>query len=570
MRWWLALAFAVVAAITSVAIGALYLDRSEGALRDRAAELSAGIVVGVAGEVQRDVRARVDLESALRAAAGERRIRLWVVDSRAAFVASSGGAPGSIPFGDEAAAAVAAGERFVRGSQDGDVTVVGLRLTIPGAAGIVAIVPTRELSTQLDAVRDAVPVAVAGAVAIGALVGLMVAWLIGARLRRIAAAAEAIEGGDFERRLSVGFNDELGRLAFTVDRMRIRLRSAFEELESERDRLERTLEALHQGVVAVDDDLVVEIANAAAVRLLSGAPPTPGSALGDPWPDPSLRAIARALFGKDGEVTTTRAAPEPERLLEIVGLPPRGRSRTAVILIADLSDAERRERAEREFVANAAHELRTPLTTLLGAVEMLQAGSKERPDERDRFIAHIDREARRLARLTRALLTLARAQTHVEAAHRDPVRLAPLLRIVAAGITPEPGVHLSVECPEDLVALTHAELLEQVLVNLLTNAAQHTRQGEICLAGSLRAGQPTIEVADTGPGIAADRLPFIFDRFSQAGRGRAGFGLGLAIVRQATDAIGATISVDTRPGEGTTMTVVLPDEGNQPAGVPAG
>ncbi len=75
-----------------------------------------------------------------------------------------------------------------------------------------------------------------------------------------------------------------------------------------------------------------------------------------------------------------------------------------LIVLDDLTEQERRELAEREFVTNAAHELRTPLTTIIGAVEVLQAGAKDDADERDRFLAHIEREAARLARLARALL----------------------------------------------------------------------------------------------------------------------------------------------------------------------
>ena len=85
-----------------------------------------------------------------------------------------------------------------------------------------------------------------------------------------------------------------------------------------------------------------------------------------------------------------------------------------LIVLDDLTEQERRELAEREFVTNAAHELRTPLTTIIGAVEVLQAGAKDDPVERDRFLAHIEREAERLARLARALLTLARAHAGQE------------------------------------------------------------------------------------------------------------------------------------------------------------
>src|SRR5262249_58428193 len=112
----------------------------------------------------------------------------------------------------------------------------------------------------------------------------------------------------------------------------------------------------------------------------------------------------------------------------------------ALLVVDALTEQQRRELAEREFVSNAAHELRTPLTTIIGAVEVLQAGAKENPAERDRFLGHIEREAGRLARLARAMLTLARAHSGQEQPRMEAVELAPLLRAVAGGVPPHAGV----------------------------------------------------------------------------------------------------------------------------------
>src|SRR5207302_6082312 len=122
---------------------------------------------------------------------------------------------------------------------------------------------------------------------------------------------------------------------------------------------------------------------------------------------------------------------DEERALALVGIPAQPEGDTVLIVLDDLSEEERRELAEREFVTNAAHELRTPLTTIIGAVEVLQAGAKEHPAERDRFLAHIEREAARLARLAHALLSLARAHAGEEHPRLEPTLLEPLLREVA-------------------------------------------------------------------------------------------------------------------------------------------
>jgi two-component system phosphate regulon sensor histidine kinase PhoR len=229
-----------------------------------------------------------------------------------------------------------------------------------------------------------------------------------------------------------------------------------------------------------------------------------------------------------------------------------------MIVLDDLTEQERRELAEREFVSNAAHELRTPLTTIIGAVEVLQAGAKDDPAERDRFLGHIEREAERLARLARALLTLARAHAGQERPRVEPVALAPLLSEVADDLHPREGVVVEVECEPGLTATTNRDLLEQALRNLGENAAKHTPSGHVVLRSYTLGTTVRIEVEDTGVGMTSDTQRHVFDRFYRGkDRDAEGFGLGLAIVRQAVRSMDGRIELDSSPGEGTCVRIVL-------------
>jgi signal transduction histidine kinase len=250
----------------------------------------------------------------------------------------------------------------------------------------------------------------------------------------------------------------------------------------------------------------------------------------------------------------------------IVGLPARHDLEAAVLVVTDISERERRERAEREFVTNAAHELRNPLASITSAVEVLQSGAKEVPAERDRFLGNIERDAARLGRLTRALLLLARAQTRSEAPRFNPVALRPLLESVAAGLQPAEGVRVDVRCPEGLEALAEADLLEQALANLAANAGKHTAEGSIVLsARALDTASVAVEVEDTGPGIPIAEQQRVFDRFYRGRRVADGFGLGLAIVQQAVRALGGRVEISSVPGRGTTIRIVLPAAGARAA-----
>jgi signal transduction histidine kinase len=391
---------------------------------------------------------------------------------------------------------------------------------------------------------------------IGVIVGLLFAQLIALRLRRLSAAAEAIAHGDFETPLRSHFRDEFGLLSQSFDRMRRQLRRSFRRLEAERDRLRLLLERLQEGVLTIDQDLVVHFANTEARRILGGRL-REGDALPEPWQSFGLREFAQGLFDERASVRQVHVTPDEQHAYGLVGIPSQPDTDWALLVVDDLTEQERRELAEREFVSNAAHELRTPLTTIIGAVEVLQAGAKEDATERDRFLGHIEREAGRLARLARAMLTLARAHSGQEQPRFEAVELAPLLRDVAGGLEPHAGVAVDVEVADGLAVEANRDLLEQALRNLGENAAKHTTRGSVVLRAYRDGTTVTIEVEDSGPGISPEVQRHVFDRFYRGERDAHGFGLGLAIVRESVRTLGARIELDSSPGQGTVFRILL-------------
>jgi signal transduction histidine kinase/branched-subunit amino acid transport protein len=565
MRWWLALAFAAVAALTAVAVAEVFVSRAETSFRAKAQEVAAGTTVAAAEAIKTSAPA-TGLLAATRAQSASRKIALFVFDGSGKLVTpgvSRGVSLSTLPSGLAPVRTALSGNRYLRSFDKGKTIVIGLRLRTGVARAVVGVVSRPELRTELGIVRTEIVPAALIAVAVGAAAGLLVALLIGLRLRRIALAARSIADGRFEGTLKPGFRDELGDLAVTVETMRLRLRDSFAELEAERDRLRRLLERLHEGVVAVDRDLRVIFGNRVAAAILGVASLDDGSELPDPWPDHSLHRFARELFRRDAQFAETRLSGEGDHSYAIVGIPPSLGSRAAVLVFTDVSERERRERAERDFVANAAHELRTPLTAITSAVEALVTGAKDEPDRRDRFLAVIERQTGRLGRLSRALLVLARAQTHQEAIRLEPVRLEPLLNAVAADVVPAAGVKVEVECSSSLVALAQRDLVEQVMSNLAANAAKHVTSGAIILAARQVNGRTVeIEVRDTGPGIPLSEQDRVFDRFYGSDRENGeSFGLGLAIVREAVRTLGGVVELDSAPGAGTTIRVLLASGG---------
>lgn len=560
MRWWLALVFAGIAALTAVVVAQVFRASSESAIRERAAELTAGTAVASATRISAaptaDDARRVVADTATR-----RRIALFVFDRDGRLVTAdrvAGVDLGDVLDLEDALAEAMAGNRYVETNDETGAITVALPLASTRFAGVVAVANRPDLEDALGIVRDEILDAALRATLVGALVGLIVAVLITRRIRRIADASAAIEQGHFTGELESRFPDELGALARTVDQMRAHLARSFAELGEERDRLRRLLEQLQEAVVAVDRGLSIVFANSRARHML-GVEAWEGSALPEPWPDVSLRSLASRLFEPGAEPMTATVRPDVETAFVVAGVPSSG-SETAVLVVTDVTSRERRERAEREFVANAAHELRTPLTAIGSAIDVLQGGAKDDAGQRDRFIAVIARQSARLNGLVDALLTLARAQTGAETVKLDPVELEPLLAAVSDDVS-HGERSLALDCEYGLVAVAHEDLLRQAVTNLLENAFTHGEGRDVAVrAYAASPDAVVIQVSDSGPGMAPADAERALDRFYRSGNEGNGYGLGLAIVREIARAIDGHMSITSAPGAGTTVTLELRQE----------
>lgn len=227
------------------------------------------------------------------------------------------------------------------------------------------------------------------------------------------------------------------------------------------------------------------------------------------------------------------------------------------------------------FIADVSHELRTPLTALKGTVETLQDGAVDDLSVRDRFLASMAAETERLIRLVNDLLMLTRADAGALKLRLQPVNLADLVRTRAeylAGLAVQRQVRLRIIAPAEAgqaCVSADADRLAQVLDNLLDNALRHSPKGaEVTITLTSTANEVACAVADTGPGIPAQHLPFIFERFYRADPARSrslgNSGLGLAIARALVLAQRGSITAHSIEGQGTTVTFVLPVCSNCP------
>jgi PAS domain S-box-containing protein len=346
------------------------------------------------------------------------------------------------------------------------------------------------------------------------------------------------------------------RLRTLASALEERVLERTDELEQERARLMAIVEQMPGGLVVVDapSGRVVTL-NDQAQELLGTIEEVPAltedSPLGRALDGQIVVSERREFVNPAGvrSVLSVSAAPVHDRA---------GRIAAAIAIFEDVTERETRERAERDFVTNAAHELQTPIAAITSAVEVLQAGAKNTAD-RDLFIDHIEQQSQRLVRLTRALLTLSRAQSEFEEPRTEMIVLSSMLEAIAERMEPAEGVSLSVVCPAEVAVVANRELLEQVITNIVRNAVKYTEQGSIEVEAELRDGAAEVRVVDTGIGIAADTLPRVTERFYRGEVSGQGFGLGLSIVQSALDVMGGDLQiVSDGLGQGTTVTMTLP------------
>ena len=422
------------------------------------------------------------------------------------------------------------------------------------------------LAPELAIVRQRVILAMIVVLGLAALAGIALARVLGGRIRRLASTAATLAAGDLSARAPTArvAPEELATLGDSLNGMAAQLQSLVAEITSERDRDRALIGSLAEGVIAVAPDGAVVVTNDAANRLLGF---TAGESTRlEALPAPILDAVRAARA--DGAPPVDRrqvALPDGVELeLHVARIAADDAAGGTVITLRDVTDERRLERARRDLVANVSHELKTPIAALKGFLELLEDQGVSEQHRRE-FLQSMSQETGRLERLVEEQLQLARLDAGALPLDRQECDLDDLAEVVTAPRVPlarREGVTLSVSpSPGPVLAEVDPARIEQILLILLDNALRHTPAGgEVTVIVGRDGQDATLAVRDTGEGIPADALPFVFDRFYRGDPSRAGrsAGLGLAIARGLAAAHRGSIELESRVGVGSTFTLRLP------------
>jgi two-component system phosphate regulon sensor histidine kinase PhoR len=407
--------------------------------------------------------------------------------------------------------------------------------------------------------------------ALSAAVVFLVSRRVSGSVDSIGRGARRFAAGDLDHRIPAPAATELAAVSDAFNRMADQLQERLSELAAGRRELEAILQSMHNGVVALDaEQRVLSLNRAAAAMLEAPGGDLRGRLLAEIVREPELhRLIDEAAEGPAArEFTLTHGS---RRTLEATCRPlEAGAAREGglLLLLNDVTQLRRLETIRSDFAANVSHELQTPITAIKGYVETLLDSPAAGDAQARQFLEIVARNADRLAAIVEDLLALARLEEPGadRALERNPTRIAPLLESVAGQFQAsarERGITLRRDAPAALQAPVNPRLLERALANLLSNAVKYApRDSTVTLSARRDDGQVVIEVADQGPGIAAEHLPRLFERFYRVDRARSrdlgGTGLGLAIVKHIALVHGGNVDVRSTPGAGSTFRIVLP------------
>ncbi len=404
------------------------------------------------------------------------------------------------------------------------------------------------------------------------------------RIDHLKAFSRRVADGNFRPIPADRNGDELSDLASTLNETAARLDRTIRALTEERNKSAAILRSMAEGVAVIGYDQRLLFCNEACCRALDLQRTSwEGRHIAEVIRQADLlEAIRAVLEGSDSVRSELTVGVLRSRTFGVTAAPVRsdGRVDGAVMVLHDITELRRLERARRDFVANVSHEFRTPLTAIRGFAETLLGEAADDEENRSRFLDIIRSHAVRLTRLTDDLLKLSRIEAGRMSMEIRPVGASSFILpcLETARLDAEQRrIALECDCPPDLPhVMGDASSLQEIMQNLLDNAVRYTPEGgRIMVKATARNGEVLISVADTGIGIPKVEQERIFERFYRVDTARArdtgGTGLGLAIVKHLVEAQGGRIEVQSEVGIGSTFTVFLPPlmiDGNEPPASP--
>jgi len=424
--------------------------------------------------------------------------------------------------------------------------------------------------TAVESLVHRVTVSIIAATAIAALLGILAAWVI-ARIttrpiRKLTIASRKIASGELEQKITIEARDEVGELAHAFNEMSSKLKEMVETISGDRARLATILDNMADGVIMTDIEGNILMANNAAGKLFEIKNTDMANRhLIEVVRDHEIDEVLKLCLKTAETQSAQYESGTSKRYLRVIAIPiAHDELSDSLLLFQDLTELRNLQTTRRELIGNISHEFRTPLAGIKAMVETLRDGAVDDKKVARDFLTRMDDEVERLTQIVAELTEFSRIETGKAELSLEPVNLNLLIEEVIIQLSHQvERQQLSVDkkFAADLRSVqADKERVRQVVVNLIHNAIKFTSPGgKITVATQAHGGSVTVDISDTGIGIAKNDLPHIFERFYKVDRARSGggTGMGLAIAKHVVEAHGGKIRVQSEEGKGSTFSFSL-------------
>ncbi|MEG2198782.1 MAG: ATP-binding protein [Anaerovorax sp.] len=410
------------------------------------------------------------------------------------------------------------------------------------------------------------------ALAITVVLGFVIARSITIPINDVTKKAEKMAQGDFSQDVSVKSDDEIGRLAEMFNLLRGELNKTLSESSNEKSKLETILRYMADGLLAINLTGNIIHANHAAIEMLHLSEEDIGQKNYDEIMSTYSQVLMLEHMLKNSEEGTTEESFEYNGSTFAVRY---GRFKDEnkkdigiIMMMQDITERQKLENMQRDFVANVSHELKTPITTIKSYTETLMDGSVYDEETTHNFLSIVDTEADRMNRLVKDLLQLSRLDYQQEKWFKKDGNMVTLVKAAVTKVeltAKNKNQHLNYlfDTTSIMKVVLDKDRMEQVILNVLSNAIKYTQEGgRIDIDILAQDGFANVLISDNGIGISQQEIPRVFERFYRVDKARSrslgGTGLGLAISKQIVEEHGGTIEIQSREGVGTKVNIKIP------------
>ena len=422
-----------------------------------------------------------------------------------------------------------------------------------------------------------------GSVLFGLLIGLVLSTIIAYLFTKgfmepideLTNTAKLISNGDYDQKVYVDDQDQIGELADAFNTMTYTLRKNLWDIEHKNGELEAILTSMDAGLAAIDENYKIILCNEPFQRLLNLKEEVVDKVFYEVTRNPHIFGVIEKSIDENEYITEeiTLNSGLDQLILKVSATPIKGKNgnkarRGILLAVEDVTNLRKLENIRRDFVSNVTHELKTPLTSIKGFVEILKDGDMKDLETSKRFLDIIDIETDRLTILIEDILSLSEIESMRLDKHTGNVdigNVATEIKEILDVKANKKGLDILLKIQEDLPLFKcNRDRIKQLLINLVDNSINYSDQGNVTIECSESRDHEflVIKISDTGIGIEEEHLDRLFERFYRIDKGRSrklgGTGLGLSIVKHIVELYQGNVRVKSTFGKGTAIKVRLP------------